>query len=172
MECLFYQGLPELHVMNYTFEKYIQHYCQKLYLHLRNVDMKTEYFTFKWNLTLYSCSLPIEILVHIFDLFVYDGWPAIYRVGISLLNNKMKKKLLAMDSMMDVSQYFRDDVRKISTYSIKDIHTVISESSMINITQADLAKYKEDYFVDLAKQKMSEHKFERLDKLNLDRDQI
>jgi len=94
MEQLFYQGLPELHVMNFIFEQCIQKYCTKLYAHFRNIDMKTEYFTFKWSMTLFSCFLPSDVLVHIFDLFVHQGWPAIYRIGISLINNFMAQKVL------------------------------------------------------------------------------
>lgn len=59
METLFYSGLPELHVMNYTFEKLIQKHCSRLYAHFKNNDMKTEYFTFKWSMTLFSCALPV-----------------------------------------------------------------------------------------------------------------
>jgi hypothetical protein len=70
--------------------------------------MKTEYFTFKWIMTLYSCFLPQELCIHIFNLFILDGWPAIYRVGISLLNNFMSENLLKMESMMEISEYFRD----------------------------------------------------------------
>ena len=103
MESLFGQGLPELAVMNYAFEKSIQKFCPKLFSHLRSVDMKTEYFTFKWSMTLFACSLPICLLVHVFDLFVLEGWPAIYKIGVSLLNNFLSDKLLPLDGMMEIS---------------------------------------------------------------------
>lgn len=79
--------------------------------------MKTEYFTFKWSMTLFSCALPWEILVHIFDLFVMDGWPAIYRVGVSLLNNFVAERVLHMDSMVELMEFFRNDIRASSSYS-------------------------------------------------------
>lgn len=56
--------------------------------------MKCEYFTFKWCLTLYSCFLPCEMVVKIFDLFMIEGWDAIYKVGISLLLNLLANKML------------------------------------------------------------------------------
>ena len=64
-------------------------------------------------------------MIPIFDLFINQGWPAIYRIGISLLNNFMQTKVLEMDNMMDISHYFRDDMRQNSTFSNKSIHTVI-----------------------------------------------
>mmetsp|Transcript_39076 Transcript_39076/g.59569 ORF Transcript_39076/g.59569 Transcript_39076/m.59569 type:complete len:85 (-) Transcript_39076:1036-1290(-) len=84
--------------------------------------MKTEYFTFKWNITLFSCFLPIEILPHVFDLFLLDGWPAIYKIGVSLLNNFMSENLLEMETMMEMCQYFRDEVRKNDTFSNRSVH--------------------------------------------------
>ena len=54
-------------------------------------------------MTLFACFLPIALLVHIFDLFVLEGWPAIYKVGVSLLNNFLSEKLLVLDGMMEIS---------------------------------------------------------------------
>lgn len=78
--------------------------------------MKTEYFTFKWCLTLYSCFLPAELVINVFDLFVLDGWPSIYEIGISMINNFMGDKLLKMESMMDISHYFRVNMRASKTF--------------------------------------------------------
>jgi len=103
MESLFVDGLPELAVMNFAFEKSIKKFCPKLFGFLRSVDMKTEYFTFKWNMTLFSCFLPVELLVHIFDLFALEGWPAIYKIGISLLNNFLGEKLMEQEGLMEIS---------------------------------------------------------------------
>ena len=75
--------------------------------------MKTEYFTFKWNMTLFSCFLPHEIVVHIFPLFVQEGWPAIYKVGISLIRNFLASRVLDLEDMMEISAYFRDECKKI-----------------------------------------------------------
>ena len=103
MESLFVNGLPELAVMNFAFEKSIKKFCPKLFSFLRSIDMKTEYFTFKWNMTLFACFLPVEILVHIFDLFILEGWPAIYKVGISLLNNYLGDKITELEDLAEVS---------------------------------------------------------------------
>ena len=102
--------------MNYNFERFIQYFNPELYEHLDEMDMKTEYFTFKWCLTLYSCFLPAELVINVFDLFVLEGWPSIYEIGISMINNFMGEKLLKMESMMDISHYFRVNIRAIKTF--------------------------------------------------------
>lgn len=94
VESVFMQGLPELSLMNYNFERLIQYFSPDIFDHLEELDMRTEYFTFKWCLTLYSCFLPAEVVIHVFDLFVLDGWPIIYEIGLSIIKNFLGPKLL------------------------------------------------------------------------------
>ena len=72
--------------------------------------MTTDYFTSKWIMTLFACFLPYEVLPPIFDMFLMDGWRAVFRIGIALLR-EMEQNLLQMD-MVEMSTYFRDSVRK------------------------------------------------------------
>jgi hypothetical protein len=115
MEALFLQGLPELHVMNYTFEKCIQKHSPRLFAHFKQVDMKPEYFTFKWSMTLFCCFLPVSILPQILTQFVFSKWPSIYQIGVTLLNSFMASRILEMDNMMEISAFMRDQMRKSDT---------------------------------------------------------
>lgn len=72
--------------------------------------MTTDYFTSKWIMTIFACFLPFEVLAPIFDIFIMDGWRAVFRIGISLLR-EMESTLLHMD-MVQMCTYFRDNVRK------------------------------------------------------------
>lgn len=72
--------------------------------------MTTDYFTSKWIMTVFACFLPYEQLPAIFDMFLMDGWRAIFRIGIALLR-EMESNMLKMD-MVEMCNYFRDNVRK------------------------------------------------------------
>jgi hypothetical protein len=56
--------------------------------------MRTEYFTFKWCLTLFSCFLPQDLVIQIFNLFLIEGWEAIYKIGVSLLKSFIGDQML------------------------------------------------------------------------------
>ncbi len=71
--------------------------------------MTTDYFTSKWIMTLFACFLPYENLAPIYDMFLMDGWAAVFKIGIALLRD-MEPLLLQMD-MIEMSTYFRDSVR-------------------------------------------------------------
>ena len=81
----------------------------KLFSHLRQIQMTTDYFTSKWIMTVFACFLPYDQLPGIFDMFLMDGWRAVFRIGIALLR-EMESTLLTMD-MVDMCSYFRDNVR-------------------------------------------------------------
>ena len=151
VESVFMQGLPELELMNFTFDKLIQYFCRDLYEHLDELEMRTEYFTFKWCLTLYSCFLPVELTTHVFDLFILDGWPAIYEIGISLMNNFLGDKLKEMETMADVSQYFRDDMRMSMTYGEEKMREIVFGTHMLQLSSI-LPLLKENYYSRIAQE--------------------
>lgn len=47
--------------------------------------MTTDYFSSKWIMTIFACFLPFDMLAPIFDMFLMDGWSAVFKIGIALL---------------------------------------------------------------------------------------
>jgi hypothetical protein len=90
--------------------------------------MTTDYFTSKWIMTLFACFLPYEVLPPIYDMFLMDGWRAVFRIGIALLK-EMESPLLQMD-MVDMCNYFRDNVRK---EKLTNEFRLFSEASRIRV---------------------------------------
>jgi hypothetical protein len=100
----------------------------KLFNHLRQIQMTPDYFTSKWIMTIFACFLPYEILAPIFDMFLMDGWRAVFRIGIALLKG-METQLLSMD-MCDMSKHFRDNVRKDK---VENPFKLFSEASRVRV---------------------------------------
>jgi Rab-GTPase-TBC domain len=81
----------------------------KFFSHLRKIQMTPDYFTSKWFMTIFACFLPYNLLPPIFDMFITEGWKAVFRIGIALLK-QLESELVSKD-MMEVSEYFRVQVR-------------------------------------------------------------
>jgi hypothetical protein len=90
--------------------------------------MTTDYFTSKWIMTVFACFLPYEVLAPIFDMFLMDGWRAVFRIGIALLK-EMENQLLKMD-MVEMCNYFRDNVRK---EKVTSEYKLFSEASRVRV---------------------------------------
>jgi len=76
---------------------------------MRKIQMTPDYFTSKWFMTLFSCFLPYNLIAPIFDMFLLEGWRAIFRIGVALLRI-LEPELIRMD-MVEMCTYFRDTVR-------------------------------------------------------------
>lgn len=90
--------------------------------------MTTDYFTSKWIMTIFACFLPYDVLAPIFDMFLMDGWRAVFRIGVALLK-EMEPLLLNMD-MVEMCNHFRDNVRK---EKIKSEFKLFSEASRVRV---------------------------------------
>lgn len=128
MKSLFLPGVPELHLKNFQMAQLIKFHMPKLFSHLRQIQMTTDYFTSKWIMTIFACFLPFDILAPIFDMFLLDGWRAVFRIGIALLR-EMEEQLLEMD-MVDMCNYFRDNVR---TEKMANEFKLFSEASKVRV---------------------------------------
>ena len=72
----------------YFFERLICIYLPELYTTFKRNNINTNFFISPWFITLYTHSFNgnhTKLLMHIFDLFVLDGWLAIARIGLMLL---------------------------------------------------------------------------------------
>jgi len=72
--------------------------------------MTPDYFTSKWFMTIFACFLPYSVIAPIFDMFLLEGWRAVFRIGIALL--KILQSEIATMDMIEMCNYFRDTVRQ------------------------------------------------------------
>jgi hypothetical protein len=62
MRSLFLPGFPELHLKNFQMAQLVKFHMPKLYAHFRKIQMTTDYFSSKWFMTVFACSLPYELM--------------------------------------------------------------------------------------------------------------
>jgi len=109
MKPLFLPGVPELHLKNYQMAQLIKFHMYKFFSHLRSLQMTTDIFTNKWFMTLFACFLPFHLVQPIFDMFLLEGWVAIFKVGLALLQ-ELEPRLVTMD-LAEICMFFRDNIK-------------------------------------------------------------
>ncbi len=90
--------------------------------------MTPDYFTSKWFMTLFACFLPYMLIEQIFDMFLLEGWRAIFRIGVALLK-VLEPELIKMD-MVEMCQYFRDTVR---SERVTDEYQLFSAAASVRV---------------------------------------
>lgn len=103
------QGVPELHLKNFQIAQLIKFHMPGFFAYLRRIQMTPDFFTSKWFMTLFACFLPFALLTPIFDMFLLEGWRAVFRIGIALLRI-LEPEVSRMD-MVELCTYFRERVR-------------------------------------------------------------
>ena len=109
MKPLFLPGVPELHLKNFQIAQLIKFHMPNFFQHLRRIQMTPDYFTSKWFMTIFACFLPYSMMTPIFDMFLLEGWRAVFRIGVALLR-VLEPEIIHMD-MVEMCTYFRDTVR-------------------------------------------------------------
>lgn len=106
------------------------------FAHLRKITMTTDYFTSKWFMTVFACFLPFEVVKPIFDMFITEGWKAVFKIGIALLQ-EMEPNLIKME-MIEMCTYFRDTVR---TQRINNEFSLFARASRVHVNKMLVNKF-------------------------------
>ena len=72
----------------YVFERLINLYLPELFTLLKKNNVSPTYYISPWFITLFTHSFignQTKLILHIFDLFILDGWNCIIKIGIMLL---------------------------------------------------------------------------------------
>jgi len=87
MEGLYTDGFPLVQQHFFQFEKLIRADIPKLAEHFERECVHPSMFCFNWFNTIFAYSLPFEHLLRVWDVFLFQGWKIIYRVGLTLLRS-------------------------------------------------------------------------------------
>jgi hypothetical protein len=102
MAGLWQASVPRLKLRVYQFDRIMKWQLPNLHAHLQEIELAPEIFVAQWFVTLYSYTLPVALTMRIWDYIFLKGWPAMFRVAMSLLQELQGNMLL-----MDLEQVFR-----------------------------------------------------------------
>ncbi len=99
---LFKDDLEKLKKYFYVFERLINILLPELYFYFKNNNINVNFFISPWFITLFTCAYPYvsdmknpKILLRIWDLFIFNGWKSIIKIGLSLIKH-FESKLLSL----------------------------------------------------------------------------
>eukprot|EP00803_Ostreobium_quekettii_P006549 evm.model.scf_589.8 EVM.evm.TU.scf_589.8 scf_589:56822-63197(-) len=87
MEGLYTDGFPLLQQYFYQFEYIIKQECPQIGAHFEKENVMPIMFCSHWFNTVFAYSLPFEHLLRLWDVFMFEGWKIVFRVGLLLLKS-------------------------------------------------------------------------------------
>lgn len=85
LEGLFAAGLPLVQQCLFQLEGMIKHVSPKLAAHLAAENADPTMYATQWFITLFSYSLPFDVVLRIWDVFMMEGLKIVFRVAMTLL---------------------------------------------------------------------------------------
>ena len=66
-------GVPHLPLCIFQFTLLLRDHLPRLHSHFKRIGLSLDFFVSQWFLTLYSYTLPVDIVVQVWNVFVTDG---------------------------------------------------------------------------------------------------
>ncbi|CAF1048306.1 unnamed protein product [Rotaria sordida] len=138
----------------------IQDNLPDLYAHFDDLKVECHMYASQWFLTLFTAKFPLYLVFRIMDLFLYEGFNALFSVALALLKFS-QKDLLSLD-FEGIMRFFRVNLPK--KYRSEDhADELIQTASSMKINVKKLKRYEKDYYMRRAEEEQGELPLQRLE---------
>jgi len=84
---IFAPDFPVAHALVQVIQTYLRNHHQTLLDILEHRGLGGLHFCFAWILTLFSYTMPFEVIISIWDAFFHDGWVVVVRLSVAILTS-------------------------------------------------------------------------------------
>jgi len=138
MDGLFKPGLPSLDRYFSQLQRLLKADMPRLWEHLRKEHVDATMFASQWFMTIFTYNFSFEVVVRIWDVFLYEGTKMLFRVALAILK-------LQQDDLFDES--FESILHRLKTIpSTIQVETLMQTTLSIKINQATLKKLEKEYY--------------------------
>ena len=147
---LFINELEKLNIIFYQFERILSHYYPEIYFYLIENKITPGFFASPWFITIFTDTFidkkeinNKKIIMKIFDLFIFEGWEAIIKIGINLL--KFNEVKILKTPMEELLNFLTNDIIKSKFFDKDNLNCVVEAELKIIIEQNILDEINEQY---------------------------
>ena len=147
---LFKNELENLNILFYQFERILSFALPEIYSYLKDNKITPGFFVSPWFITIFTDAFEDKqeinnkkIIMKIFDLFIFGGWKAIIKIGISLLKyNELKILKTPIEELLN---FLTNDIIKSKFFEKDNLNDVMKASFEIKIGRHTLDEIIEQY---------------------------
>ena len=148
---LFKNELEKLNLLFYQFERILSNSLPEIYFYLRNNNITPGYFVSPWFITIFTDAFldkpelnNNKIIMKVFDLFIFGGWKAIIKIGMSLLKYNEFKILNTPNE--ELLNYLTNDIIKSKYFGKGNIYEIMNASIKFKINGKMLEETEKQYY--------------------------
>ena len=149
---LFKNELENLNILFYQFERILSLDLPEIYSCLKDNKITPGFFVSPWFITIFTNAFldkedinNKKIIMKIFDLFIFCGWKAIIKIGISLLKyNELK---ILKTPKEDLLNFLTNDIIKSKYFEKENLNDVMKASFEVKTRRETLKEITEQYTI-------------------------
>lgn len=166
IKSLFDRDMTGLQIILYKFDRLLEIYCPKLFNHFIKQGIKSNMYASQWFLTMFSYKLPIDIVLKIYDMVIFEGIDYLLKISIKLMSiNEQLLLSLKFDKLME---YLRNHIIDLLIEETPNGIKYNAEklfSNLVNLNPNLLKRFE----LEVSKQnERNEEKVKEINKINLE----
>ncbi|CAF0843427.1 unnamed protein product [Adineta steineri] len=160
LRLMYKANFENLQMKFYQLNCLIEENLPDIYAHFYDLKVECHMFASQWFLTLFTAKFPLYVVFRIMDIFLYEGFNAIFAVALSLLKCN-QKDLLSLD-FEGVMRFFRVNLPK--KYLCEDhADELIQAACSMKLNIKKLKRYEKEYLTRRAEEEQKQTPLQRLE---------
>ncbi len=139
LEGIYSPGFPDLKKKFFVLMNLEKKYIPKVYEILKRDGIFPSLYASEWFICLFSKDLKPNLLVRIFDTFIYEGYKVIYRYALAFLKLREKEFINCKPGIINTM-----DVMK-SVFDNIDIDVLFKVAFNFHLSKIHITKFEEEY---------------------------
>jgi hypothetical protein len=149
---LFKNELERLNILFYQFERILSNTLPEIYFYLINNNITPGYFVSPWFITLFTDAFIDQEsdnnkknIMKVFDLFIFSGFKAITKIGISLL--KYNESKIISTPIEELLNYLTNDIIKSKYFEKGNIKDILNSSIKFKISGNIISETEKQFYM-------------------------
>lgn len=152
MRLLWHPDVPHMKLRVFQFDRLLTHHLPRLHAHFKAINLAPDILVTQWHMTLLAYCLPLRVLVRTWDVVFQDGWKALFRITLALLQD-VEDDLLSLN-LEESGRFLRQwTSRRHSMW--RDADSLLRASKAFKVTRTMLRELTEEFHLTLLREQMS-----------------
>ena len=139
LEGIYKQGFPDLKKKFYVLLNLEKKFVPKIYEVFKRDGIFPSIYASEWFICLFSKDLKINVLVRIFDTFLFEGFKVIYRFALAFLKMKEKQFIKGKPGIISTMEVIKSCFENI------DIDALFKVAFSFHLSKKHINKYELEY---------------------------
>lgn len=151
MRLLWHPDVPHMKLRVYQFDRLLSEHLPRLHVHFKYICLAPDILVTQWHMTLLAYCLPLRVLTRVWDVVFQDGWKALFRISLALLQ-AVEEDLLVLN-LEESGRFLRQWTSKRHPLW-RNAELLLRAARRWKVTRTTLTQLQEEFALTLLKEQL------------------